>query len=69
MIGVSKGVSLFLSKLYQKLHLQGSACHLVHIAAQKGCSGRENSREKPQKILKVSIRCCQFYSALIVLEE
>ncbi|KAJ8896376.1 hypothetical protein PR048_001720 [Dryococelus australis] len=66
--GVSKGVISFLSKANDNVHVQGCACHLVHLAAQKGCGGLENVnvqqfliniyfylqvfREKPHKIFK-----------------
>lgn len=42
MTGVFKGVSSFLHKVNPKIHVQGCACHLVHLAAQKGCNGLEN---------------------------
>ncbi|KAJ8872880.1 hypothetical protein PR048_026496 [Dryococelus australis] len=42
MTGVSKAVISFLSKVNENIHVQGCACHLVHLAAQKGCGGLEN---------------------------
>lgn len=42
MTGVTKGVSSFMSKVNENIHVQGCACHLVHLAAQKGCGGLKN---------------------------